>query len=798
MDHRVTGLTAAEAVRRLEHFGPNEIVREPPPDWPRMLLRQFAGPAVWLLFAAALASAALGERLEATAIGLILILNAVVGFLQEFRAERALSALSALTSPQASVVRDGHRRVIAAREVVPGDMIAIEPGDLVAADARLVEAWALTVNEASLTGESVPVEKATTASRPAAPFAERADWIFAGTVVASGTGLGEVRATGMTTELGKIAGLLATVRKSETPLEQRLRKIGQSLVMLCTAIVIVVAIVGLLRGWTLFDVFMAGASLAVAAIPEGLPAVVTVALAIGVQRMAARHVLVRKLRAVETLGCVTVICTDKTGTLTTGIMTVRELWGDDHAAVLFAAAACCDAELGREGQDRGDSTELAILAAAAERGIERTTIERERPRVHVAPFDVATRRMSVTRADGITYTKGAPEAVLGIVAGADPEVVLNAYSQMADEGLRVLAVATRPGQDAAFRLLGLIGIADPPRSEAIEAVAAARRAGIATVMITGDHPATARAIAREFGVDRQGEAHGFAEIHARATPEDKLRLVRAWMDRGAIVAMTGDGVNDAPALREAHVGIAMGRGGTEVTRQVADVVLADDNFASIVAAIHEGRGIFENIRKTLVYLLTGNVAELLVMLVAALAGFPVPLRPLHLLWINLVTDGLPALALVMDPADDDLLNRPPRSPDEPMLASRQWGFITTVGAIEASLALVVFLLVVRVHGVDAARGLTFLTLVFSEVFRALAARSSNRTYWEVGPLSNIRLLAIVATSCVVQLAVFYLPLTRELFGLNALDSYDLAVAVVVALIPVSVVELLKLRKYRAS
>ena len=758
-----------------------------------MLARQFGSPAVWLLFVAAVASAALGERLEAAAIGSILVLNAVVGFLQEFRAERALSALSALTSPQASVVRDGRRIVVAARDVVPGDLMAVESGDLVAADARLVEAWALTVNEASLTGESLPVEKSVAVSRPDAPLAERTDWIFAGTAVASGSGLAEVLATGMKTELGRIAGLLATVRKAETPLEQRLRKIGQSLVVLCAAIVALVALIGFLRGWSVFDVFMAGASLAVAAIPEGLPAVVTIALAIGVQRMAARHVLVRKLRAVETLGCVTVICTDKTGTLTTGVMTVCELWGNDHSALLFAAAACCDAELAGDGKHHGDPTELAILAAAAERGIERSTIEQERPRLHVQPFDVVTRRMSITRADRITYTKGAPEAVLAVAGGVDPDDVSHAYAEMAESGLRVLAVATRlePGD---FHLLGLIGLADPPRTEAIEAVAAARRAGIATVMITGDHPATARAIARQFGVERGAGEHGFAEIHARATPEDKLRLVRTWMDRGAIVAMTGDGVNDAPALREAHVGIAMGRGGTEVTRQVADVVLADDNFASIVAAIHEGRGIFENIRKTLVYLLTGNVAELMVMLVAALLGFPVPLRPLHLLWINLVTDGLPALALVMDPADDDLLSRPPRSTDEPMLASRQWWFIAKVGSIEASLALVVFLLLVRVHGLDAARGLTFLTLVFSEVFRALAARSTSRTYWDVGPLSNIRLLAIVAASSLVQVAVFYLPLTRRLFGLTSLDSFDLTLAVTVALVPVTVVEILKLRR----
>ena len=472
-----------------------------------------------------------------------------------------------------------------------------------------------------------------------------------GTSIATGTGLAEVFATGMQTELGKIAHLLATTEETVTPLQQRLARVSQALLYICGGIVALVALAGWLRGWPVMQVFMAAVSLAVAAVPEGLPAVVTIALAVGVQRMAARHVLIRRLPAVETLGCATVICTDKTGTLTTGVMRVRELHGADEATLIFAAAACVDAELGHDGKPGvGDPTEVAILIAADERGTHRAEIERTNARVTVVPFDSVSKRMSIERADGQVYIKGAVESVLPLcVSGVDDASAVNA--QMAGRGLRILAVAVAPaGAEPRATLLGLIGFADPPRPEAIAAVAAARAAGITTVMITGDHPVTARAIAKELGVLSDAESTD-DRVHARATPEDKINIVRSWKERGAVVAMTGDGVNDAPALREAHIGIAMGPTGTEVTREASDMVLADDNFASIVAAIREGRGIFDNIRKTLVYLLSGNMAELTVMLVAALGGLPLPLLPLHLLWINVVTDGLLALALVVDPPE---------------------------------------------------------------------------------------------------------------------------------------------------
>jgi P-type Ca2+ transporter type 2C len=698
-----SGLSSAEAQRRLAEFGPNEIHREQATSALTLLVRQFASPVIWLLLVASVVSAALGELLDATAIGAIVVINAVIGFLQEHQAERAVMALRSMTAPRARVVRDGHGVMTPADAIVPGDLLVLEAGDVAAADARLYTAHALTTNEAPLTGESTPVEKTTTPTGPETPLAERHDFVFMGTSVATGTGLAEVVATGMQTELGRIAHLLSTAEESVTPLQRRLARVSQTLLFICGGIVAIVALAGLLRGWPPLQVFMAGVSLAVAAVPEGLPAVVTIALAVGVQRMAARNVLIRRLPAVETLGCATVICTDKTGTLTTGVMQVRELWGRDHANLLFAAAACSDAEIRPDGRAGvGDPTELAILTAAAERGIHRDEIERTNGRIAEVPFDVVLKRMSVERADGRVYIKGAVESVLPLCVGSVSDAA-EANTQMAERGLRVLAIAVAPaGAEQGATLLGLIGIADPPRTEAIEAVAAARAAGITTVMITGDHLLTARAIARELGIVSSRDVENDV-VHARATPEDKIRIVRDWKTRGAVVAMTGDGVNDAPALREAHIGIAMGRTGTEVTREASDMVLADDNFASIVAAIREGRGIFDNIRKTLVYLLSGNTAELTVMLVAALAALPLPLLPLHLLWINVVTDGLPALALVVDPAEDDVLQRPPRHPDEPMLGRAEWRFILTTGLLQAAATLGVFVWALNARDLSEAR-----------------------------------------------------------------------------------------------
>jgi Ca2+-transporting ATPase len=790
------GLAEAEAARRLVAAGPNELIRaRATPGW-LVFLRQLQSPLIWLLAGACLVSALLGEVADALAIGAILLANAVVGTFQELRAERAIQALRSMTAPRAQVIREGRRRTIPAAAIVPGDLLVLEAGEVVAADARLREASGLATNEASLTGESLPAEKAPGEVPASAGLAERTNSVFMGTAVVAGTGQAEVTATGMGTELGRIAHLLATAVDDETPLHRRLSRLSRTLLVLCSGVVVAVAGVGLLRGAPPLEVFMSAVSLAVAAVPEGLPAIVTIALAIGVQRMAARHVLIRKLGAVETLGCATVICTDKTGTLTRGVMVVRELWGADQTAVLDAAAACCDAELGPPGASgAGDPTELAILREADRRGIHRPDIEAARPRVGGLPFDSIRKRMSIRRADGRLYVKGAAESVLGqSVQGT--EGVSAAANEMAARGLRVLAVAVgTTDEERDLRLLGLLGLADEPRPEAVGAVAAARAAGIRTVMITGDHPLTAMAIGREMGILARGEDPAEV-IHARATPEEKLRIVRSWKARGQVVVMTGDGVNDAPALRTADVGVAMGKSGTEVTREASDVVLADDNFASIVAGVREGRGIFENIRKSLVYLLTGNAGELAVMLGAGLLGWPMPLLPLHLLWINLVTDGFPALALVMDPADRDVMERPPRRPDEPMLGPSQWVRIAAVGALEAALALGTFAWAARTHGLPETRALTFTVIVFAELFRAFAARSADRVLWEVGVFTNLRLLAAVGLSVAAQLALLAIPATQRLFQLGQLRPTDVAVALGLGLIPVTVLEVSKLVRRR--
>ena len=787
-----TGLSTHEARQRLLQYGPNKLQQAAEtPIW-RVLIRQFSSPVILLLIVACVISALLGEVADAIAIASIVVLNGLVGFFQEHRAERAILALRSLTAPRARVLRDGHSVMMQATEIVPGDVLLLEAGDIVPADAHLEESHNLSTNEAALTGESLPVAKSTDPTTPETPLAERNDFVFTGTSIATGTAVAEVIATGMNSELGKIAHLLTTVEDTATPLQQRLARVSRVLIYICLAIVAIVAIAGLLRGWSLFEVFMASVSLAVAAVPEGLPAIVTIALAVGVQRMAARNVLIRRLPAVETLGCATVICTDKTGTLTTGVMTVRKLWGHDHLQLLVAAASCTDAELSSDGRTGvGDPTEVAILSAAAERGISRKEIEERHPRVLADPFDSVKKRMAIARTDGYIYVKGALESVLPLstkrLEGAKEE-----HSQMASNGLRILAVARGLGREQKdLELLGLIGFADPPRSEAIEAVRNARDAGIRTVMITGDHPVTAKVIARELGIVLSGE-NAEELVHARATPEDKIEIVRSWKAKGEIVAMTGDGVNDAPALREANIGIAMGKTGTEVAREASDMILTDDNFASIVAAVKEGRGIFDNIQKSLVYLLSGNAGELAVMLSAALIGLPLPLLPLHLLWINLVTDGLPALALVVDPTDEDVLKRPPRRPNEPMLGRSQWNYIVLTGMLQAFVTLSVFVWALRSRNLAEARNLAFTVIVLAELFRAFAARSVTRTFWEVGAFTNMRLLGVVVVSALIQIGIHHIPATESLFQIGSISMRDCILSVAVGLFPVTVLELQKL------
>jgi Ca2+-transporting ATPase len=787
------GLSSADADARARTFGPNLLARAAgTPLW-RHVLRQFDSPLIWLLAGGCVLAALLAEAADAAAILVIVVLNAAIGVAQERRAERAIGALRSLTAPRARVRRDGQAVTVSASTIVPGDLLLLEAGDVVAADARILAAHNLAVNEATLTGESAAAEKSATPVAGTPPLAERTDSVFMGTAVVRGTATAAVTAIGMSTELGHIAHLLATVDESETPLQRRLAGVGRVLLYMCLGVVAVVAVTGLLRGRPALDVLLSAVALAVAAVPEGLPAVVTVALAVAVQRMASRHVLIRRLPAVETLGCATVICTDKTGTLTTGEMRVRELHGPDIDRLLLAAAACCDAELHGSGAGTGDPTEIALLAAAAARGIHRDDIERQRPRMHVNPFDAATKLMAVTRADGVVYVKGALEAVLPLCVTGTQDASMTADA-MAARALRVLAIAEGPAMDR-LRLLGLAGLADPPREQAIRAVEAARQAGITTVMITGDNAVTARAIARELGIWTP-DTDAAEVVHARATPEDKLQIVRHWKERGAIVAMTGDGVNDAPALREAHIGIAMGRGGTEVTREASDMVLADDNYASILAAVAEGRGAYDNIRKTLVYLLAGNAAELAVMLIAAIAGMPLPLLPIHLLWINVVTDGLPALALVMDPVAEDVLRRPPRPPDEAMLGAAEWRTVAMAAAVEGFVTLMVFAFMLTHGTLPEARSAAFTTLVLSELLRAFAARNPTRTFWQVGALTNLRLLGVIAASAAAQVAIHQLPSGQAFFGIVALAPMRWLLAFTMALVPVTILEVRKLTASR--
>lgn len=791
----ISGLSEANAKRALAEHGLNEIVREKAtPAWV-LLVHQFKSPLVIILIFACVLSVVLGEPVEALAIGAILVINALTGFFQEYRAETAIAALREMTAPRATVLRDGRQAVILAHDIVPGDILILESGDVVAADAEILEASRLQLNEAVLTGESLPVTKSVVGVKGVHALAEREGEVFMGTAVATGTAITRVLATGMKTELGKIAHLISTAQTEETPLQVQLGQVGKTLLYLCLAVVLLVALIGFIQGISWIDLLIFSVSLAVAAVPEGLPAIVTVALALGVQRMAARNALVRKLPSVETLGAVSVICTDKTGTLTTGNMRVRELWGEDHVALLKAAASCCDAEL-REAEDSGtgDPTEVSILIAARERGIRRDEIEANNPRISSEPFDAERRRMSVLRKDGINYVKGAVESLrpLCLDSSIHLEALSKATADMSSRGLRVLAIAIGDGEgERNLTFLGLIGMADPPRTEAMQAIKEARSAGITPIMITGDHPQTAAAIARELGLVLEGESL-HARVHARATPEEKLKLVRHWKDQGAIVAMTGDGVNDAPALREAHIGIAMGRTGTEVTRQAADLVLADDNFATIVAAVREGRGIFQNIRKAITYLLTGNLAEIALVLGAILLGLPLPLLAAHLLWINLVTDALPALTLVADPLSPDIMKRAPRDSSERIMGRAEWGQIIWVGLLEAGVVLGMYWYLLETQGEAQARNLAFTTIVFSQMLRAFGARSSSRVFWSVGAFSNLWLLGVVLITGLLQLSLHFVPFTQTVFELRPLTPSDSLLVLPVAFISITVVELKKL------
>jgi Ca2+-transporting ATPase len=871
------GLSVNEVKQRLVRYGQNKLRKGKRFSALVIFISQFKSLVIWVLIGAAAVSAALGETVDGIAIIAIVILNAVIGFIQEYRAEKAAAALARLAAPHCRVLRDGHSVVVAATEIVPGDILLLEGGDLVAADARLIRTSVLKINEAPLTGESQAVGKFIDGLPPETPLAERKNMVFLGTSVTGGSGRALVVNTGMETELGNIAKLLETAESGETPLQQRLDRVARLLLWACFGIVALIFSLGLMRGMAPFELFLSAVSLAVAAIPEGLPAVVTVALALGVQRMVRRHALVRRLASVETLGCAEVICTDKTGTLTMGEMTARKLitteslyrvTGEGYAtegaffsgnveslpskspellALLRASAACNDAELTLI-DDRlvvvGDPTEGALLVAAAKGGITRVAIETEMPRLAAVPFDSDRKRMTVIRRKGNhpwAFVKGAPEVILsrctlirtdqGVreLTESDRTRLLQANALLAHDALRVLAVAERSLDGFSFEegkavndteieqaltFLGLVGLQDPPRGEAKEAVSKCKRAGIKSVMITGDHPDTARAIGHELGLLGKGddvlvgaeldrlddealkERVARVSVYARVTAEHKLRIVRAWKARGAVVAMTGDGVNDAPAIKEASIGIAMGITGTEVTKEAADIIITDDNFASIVAAVEEGRGIYDNIAKTLAYLLSGNTGELIVMLSAVLLGWPLPLLPLHLLWINLVTDGLPALALATDPIDPGVLNRPPRRSQESLFNREFLKLTLFTGLLTAGVTLGVFAYELYIdNSLEQARDAAFTALVIAELLRAFGARSEKLTIWQLGLLSNMRLFLIVAVSFALQLAIHHIPILQTLFQIEPVSLNQCMVWIGVGFIPLVVLELRKVIRH---
>jgi Ca2+-transporting ATPase len=831
------GLSAPEAQRRLRLVGANRVADQPETPLWRLALEQFRSLVIVLLLVAAGIAWTLGERAEAVAILAALILNATIGFASEWRARRSLARLRALAVPQALVRRGGQVTRIAAADLVPGDVVLLEAGSAVPADGRLLRSAALQVSEAALTGESAAVWKDAGAS-PAAdvPLADRSTMVYLGTTVLSGSGLAVVTTTGLATELGRIGQLVALAGARATPLERQVEALGRRLIVLALAVCAVVGLAGILHGQPVGLMLETAVSLAVAAIPEGLPAVVSLALAAGLWRLARRGALVRRLAAVETLGSTTVICADKTGTMTENQMTVTAIRLDDGQVtvggsgravtgdftdqhgrtvspvddphlrwLLIAAALCNDASL-RVGSDgvhlHGDPTEAALLVAVAKAGLDPADLASAWPRRREIPFD-PTRRMMATFHDvptggSVLLAKGAPSVILELssrrhtstgpvpMGPEDRARLLDVNRVMAREGLRVLALAWRPIDtvttaavtDLVF--LGFVGSVDPVRPSVKEAIAACRDAGIRTIMLTGDQQLTAETVGRQLGLPPDA-------VRSRVSPAGKLDLVAELQDRGEIVAMTGDGVNDAPALARADIGVAMGRQGTDVARESADVVLTDDNFATIVEAVKEGRTIYTNLRKVIHFLFSCNLSEILTIFVAILLGYPTPLLPLQILWVNLVTDILPAVALIRDPADHDVMRRAPRDPAEALIT---WGFVARVlreGALLAAGVLSVYLWVVWNEG-PAARASTmaFMALVPIHPLQALSCRSERLNWWRLRPNWWIP-FSLIALLAVQWLTIELGPLAR-LLGTAPLTGADWLVVAVGALWPVAVIE----------
>ena len=887
--HLEQGLSQREASERLAQHGANELAQRPRPGFLALLWDQFNNYLVIILIVAAGVSLSLGEVVDSIAILVIVVLNSVVGVIQESKAEQALEALQKMAAPQAQVIRDGRPVTVPGREIVVGDLVVLEAGNYIPADLRLVESVNLKIEEASLTGESVPVEKnAAVVLDSEIPLGERSNSAFMGTLIAYGRGRGLVTATGMATQIGLIAEMIQSFENEPTPLQKKLEHLGKVLGTACLGICALVFIYGLWRDTHLMqalqggfldylraeekdivNLFMTAVSLAIAAVPEGLPAIVTICLALGMQRMIRHHALIRKLPAVETLGCATVVCTDKTGTLTQNQMTVVAAWtggkllritGEgyspegclrrgnedfavrsdaDTALLLNGALLCNDALLEQETDDAGsrswrivgDPTEGALVVVAAKGGFARDEASRALPRVAEVPFDSERKRMStIHRVAGeaqhavfsgigapelVAFVKGAPDVILDLctqqledgravsLSAARRAAILEQNHALASGALRVLAIACRPlaelpsaisaervEQDLVF--VGLLGMIDPPRPEVIDALKRAHGAGLKCIMVTGDYQDTAQAIARDIGLltpgglvlsgaqieklsDRElAERADQIDVCCRVSPQHKTRIVDALKSRGHVVAMTGDGVNDAPALKRANIGIAMGITGSDVAKQTADMILTDDNFASIVAAIEQGRIIYSNIRKFVYFLLACNIGEILIIFGAMVIGLPIPLKPVQLLWLNLVSDGAPALALGLEKGDPEIMSDPPRSPTEPVINRDMAIGIGVVGIVDALAVLAVFNLALQRYPdqLAVAQTIAFATLCCSELIRAFTARSEYHSVFSIGVFSNRAMVWAVGGSLLLVLMVIYVPLLRPFFDTVALTLND--------------------------
>ena len=848
LDVRPGGLSQHQAEERLRRAGPNEL--EPPPQAGLLgrLLEQLRDPMILVLLGAAgLSLAASGgeEWLDAAIILVIVAVNSVISIFQEDRTQHALEELRRLSAPQATALRGGRPVKLPAAQLVPGDVILLEAGDLVPADARILECSRLQADESAMTGESIPVEKA-----PAEALAEDAplgDWtnmVISGTLITAGRGTALVCATGMDTQMGHIAGLLLGDEGTDTPLQQKMGEISQTLSFLCLSVCAVMFGVGLIQGKRMLDMFLTAVSLAVAAIPEGLPAIVTIVLALGVGRMAARGAIVKKLPAVETLGCAGVICSDKTGTLTQNRMTVQEVWipaGGRRRDALLAGALCNDARLEwRAGAPaaQGDPTEGALIVAAAREGLDRNKLDEQWPRQGELPFDSGRKLMStihpLPEGGFRVFVKGAPDVLLercaagpqGPLTPWQREGILRANEEMAGRALRVLGVASRdlaflppavvPGTiERGLTFLGLFGMMDPPRPEVRGAVALCHRAGVRPVMITGDHKDTALAVARELDIYRPGDLavtgaeleflpqealeediHRFS-VFARVSPEHKMRIVKAWQKRGCVVAMTGDGVNDAPALKAADIGCAMGRSGTDVAKGAADLILTDDNFSTIVSAIEEGRGIWSNIRKAIHYLLSCNIGEILTIFTATLLDFgQMPLAPVQLLWLNLVTDSLPALALGVEPVEEGAMEQPPRPADRGLFDRSFSLRLAWQGLMVGGLTLAAYFLGftrLAAPGLEGAvaNTMAFATLTLCQLFHAFNVRSEDRSLLEQGLLSNPAMNKAFLAGVSMQLAVLLFPPLQSIFSVVPMDGGQWLTVLLLAAAPIPICELTK-------